>query len=283
MVVADFFTIRSASIIINKFPARRFHLTVHDDPLITARMIGSGVNLQKLEEAFAALCRRAVTVDCVSARMALKYKTEYGIQSQIITRCAEDSYLAQLKLKAVRPKSDEINMILCGWGDCPPPWPDNLMEALRFVRNQLKVNFHVFDPKFLKYQGCGWVFFHEHMPEIEFDALLAEMDISYAPDPFTEEGRRFAAMSLSTKVVTSLCAGLPFVYHGPYDSTVGDLVREDPLLGLIVESQSPNDLAQGILAIWENYTARVAACRTFAQEHYSASVIRRKFLSRFEH
>jgi len=173
-------------------------------------------------------------------------------------------------------------MILSGWGDCPPPWPDNLIEALQIIRTEQPINLHVFDPRFRSYTEHEWVVYHEHMPEAEFDSLLAQMDLSYAPDPLTPVGRLFAATSLSTKIVTSICAGLPFIYHGPHDSTVGDLLQLEPLLGVIVESNSGQDIATGVRSLQVNYQERALACRVFAKKHYSARVLRQKFASRFD-
>lgn len=259
----------------------RFHLTVHDDPLVAAALAGGSTDAHQLGRNFAILCRRASSIDCVSARMAAKYRQEYQVKPLVLTRGAEDQSLAKAAERQRRPAPAELNMILAGWGDCPPPWPDNLIAALESVRLTKKINLHAFDPRFRQYERFDWVHFHRHLPEHEFDLLLERMDFSYAPDPLTEEGRRFAASSLSTKVVTSICAGIPFLYHGPAESTVGDLLREEPLLGVLVESQLPADIAQGIIAVSRHHSARAAACHAFAQKHFSAVRIRERFLSRF--
>jgi hypothetical protein len=282
LIVADSYTILPAWRILKRNPASRFHLSVHDDPMIGARLVNSSIDSRALSTAFASLCQRAASVDCISARMALRYENIFGIHPMVLTRCVEDSRLAEIAQRPIQQNGTGLNMILSGWGDCPPPWPANLIEALKVVRTELKINFHVFDPRFRPYQKHEWVILHEHVPEAEFDALLGQMDFSYAPDPLTLEGRQFAATSLSTKIVTSICAGLPFIYHGPHDSTVGDLLQLEPRLGVIVESNCSREIAAGIKALHANYKDRVLACVAFAQTHYSARIMRQKFASRFE-
>jgi hypothetical protein len=99
------------------------------------------------------------------------------------------------------------------------------------------------------------------------------MHIGYACDPFTASGRHFAATSFPTKIVTYLGAGLPFLYHGPRDSTVGDFLNSYKA-GVIVEDQAPEALTDALTSILRNYTSMSRQFQRAARECFEGRVLR---------
>lgn len=129
------------------------------------------------------------------------------------------------------------------------PGPATLITALTLVSRQAgrKVCLNAFDPALKPFEG-DMVKVPPRMPEAEFDKLLGQMDLGYAPDPLTENAQRFARTSLSTKLVTCIGATLPCLYHGPSQSSAAEMFSRFNA-GEIVDSQNPEDIATGFMKL----------------------------------
>ncbi len=249
------------------------HVSVHDDPVIATELCGYPLPLWLVRRAFVFCYTHAASRDCVSPRMSAEYKKKYGIPAITVTRgvrCLPSRH---------EPSLDKgIKVILGGLAsNCTPPWPTNLVEALASLARSTgkPVEFHCFDPAVV--QTDPLVKVHQLLPEKEFEEFIRSMHIGYACDPLTSLGRRFAASSLPTKIITYVGFGLPFVYHGPRDSTVGDLLVRYKA-GVIVESESVSDIAAGFAEVVANFAPMREACLRAAAEEFDASVIKARML-----
>jgi hypothetical protein len=107
------------------------------------------------------------------------------------------------------------------------------------------------------------------------------MDLGYAPDPLASvHGREFAKTSLPTKLVTYLGACLPCLYHGPAESTVGEMFTRFKA-GEIVDSQSPQDLADGFARLIENPDPYRDAAVQLARSDFDPQMFANRLLARF--
>jgi hypothetical protein len=103
------------------------------------------------------------------------------------------------------------------------------------------------------------------------------MHIGYACDPLTPLGRRFAASSLPTKIITYIGAGLPFLYQGPKDSTVGDLIDRYNV-GIIVESGDAEKIHLGFTHLVRTYSSMSEACIRVAKAEFDSAIIQARVL-----
>jgi hypothetical protein len=249
------------------------HVSVHDDPAIATRLCGYPLPLRLVQGAFAYCYTRAVSRDCISERMRAAYEKRYGADAIVVTRGVRS-----LPRPGGRTLDKGINVVLGGLAsNCAPPWPRNLVAALVSLRKAtgLPVEFHCFDPTVAALEP--FVKIHRLRPDREFEEFIRDMHVGYACDPLTPLGRRFAASSLPTKIITYIGFGLPFVYHGPRDSTVGDLLKKFRA-GVIVESEDAHDIFRGFLEVVDNYGAMRNACLAAAAAEFDATLIRARVL-----
>jgi hypothetical protein len=234
-----------------KFSGIQFHLTIHDDPEVSLKLVGKIIKKTDLNR-FEYLLKNASTIDCISNKMSNYYFQKAGVNSIVLTRTISRSTL-ELNSQIDKLNNNEINIILGGWGDCPKPWPNCLIEAVNILekKSNKKVKFYAFDPKFKDLKDSRFIYC-ERMTASEFDFFLNKIDIGYAPDPLELKYRLFAQTSLSTKIVTYVSSTLPTFYHGPQDSTVGELFSRFKA-GVIVESNDPDTIANGFLDLIINY------------------------------
>lgn len=234
-----------------KYIPIKFHLTIHDDPVISLKLVGKEIGKNDLNR-FEYLLKNASSIDCISNKMSNYYFENAGVNSIVLTRTITKSTL-EVNFQIEKLKNNEVNIVMGGWGDCPNPWPYCLIEALNILeqKSNKKVNFYAFDPKFKDLNDSRFIFC-ERMTAGEFDLFLNKMDIGYAPDPLELKYLLFAQTSLSTKIVTYLSATLPSLYHGPLDSTVGELFSRFKA-GVIVQSNDPDNIANGFLDLILNY------------------------------
>lgn len=251
------------------------HLSVHDDPIIFSKFRNYHWRSTEIDEVFARCLRRARSCDCISERLSKHYQEKYQVEPFVLTRGVD--LRDHDRSLVTRSFQDRISIVLSGHLYCPAPWPQNLLEALAIMRNDknLPVELHVTGDSF-KHVG-KFVFSHGMVPEVKYEELLRKMDIGYASSPLTPSGRELAATSFHTKVVTYIGAGLPFLYHGPQDSTVGDLLQEYQC-GVIVESQDSREIMAGFLKVIENYESMRQECCRAARECFDIALMRRKLL-----
>lgn len=234
-----------------KYLGTQFHLTIHDDPEVSLKLIGKKIEKYDLSR-FEYLLKNASSIDCISNKMSSYYYEKAGVNSIVLTRTISKSTL-ELNAQIDKLNNNEVNIIMGGWGDCPKPWPYCLVEALNILeqKSTKKVKFYAFDPMFKDLNDSRFIYC-ERMTASEFDLFLNKMDIGYAPDPLELRYRLFAQTSLSTKIVTYLSATLPSFYHGPQDSTISELFSRFKA-GIVVESNDPGAIANGFLDLIINY------------------------------
>ena len=243
-----------------------FHVTVHDDPILE---MPENKKL-KAKKLFEEVLSRASSIDVISSRMQTHYKQEFNVNSMVITRCIPEDFPENNKIV-----KDKINILMGGYGNASEPWPLPLLEALENLNKTIPCQIHLFDSKLKKYESSG-VKVHDLVDEQSFNAILSTTNIGYACDDLKPENAEFAKLSLPTKVITYIGAGIPFLYHGPLDSTVGDLLKQFET-GIIVETNNPHDILRGFFTLVSNYDYYQGNCRLAKQKLFSRKVVQEFF------
>ncbi len=253
------------------------HVSVHDDPGVVIRMGPSALPRQRVLAALRRCLLRAKSRDCISERMADRYRRDYGVDSIVVTH-GVDAETAARSAESRRRPAQRVHVAMVGAASCPPPWPQNLAEALAQLgrRSGGTATFHHFGHPLPAVTDADFRF-HSFLPQREFGEFLSGVHVGYACDPITPLGREFAATSFPTKIVTYVGAAMPFVYHGPRDSTVGDFLDEYRA-GVIVESLEPAALARGFHYVLTSYEPMVRECVRAARERFDLRAMRRRFL-----
>jgi hypothetical protein len=243
-----------------------FHVTVHDDPIVE-------LESTKKEEGkmlFKTLLSNANSVDVISNRMRDSYKKVYNINSIVITR----GIPANFSTNHLR-KETSINILMGGYGNVPSPWPLPLIEAVAQLQNNKPSFLHLFDSKLNKWKN-EYITVYENIPEAAFNQVLKTIDIGYACDDLNPARLAFAQLSLPTKIITYIGAGIPFVYHGPEDSTVGDLLKQYEV-GIIVSSNDGKLLYEAFVKLLANYDYYQQQCLLALQNEFAAGIVQQKF------
>ena len=256
-----------------------WHITVQDDPMISRRLQGRTLP-DSWQAVFDHLYTGALTRDCTSYGMVAYYRARYGKDAFMVSRTIDP-----MKLRAARARrilrGERIEILMGGWGDCPPPWPRNLVQALPLVSRRLgrAVRLNAFDPALRNFEGPNVRVF-ERLPEDKFNEVLATMDLGYAPDQLSPEFREFVTTSLPTKLVTYIGATLPSLYHGPFDSTVGEMFGRHRA-GVIVESPAAADVAAGFIELIASPEQFRDACVALAGSDFDRETLVNRIYRRF--
>ncbi|HCP94710.1 MAG TPA: hypothetical protein DIU05_11860 [Bacteroidetes bacterium] len=243
-----------------------FHITVHDDPIVE-------LESTKKEEGkvlFQTLLSNAKSVDVISNRMRDSYKTQYNINAIVITRGIPSNF----PTNSLRD-STSINVLMGGYGNVPSPWPLPLIEAMELMQNDQPSFLHLFDSKLSKWKN-EYTIIYENMPEAAFNQVLKTIDIGYACDDLNPARLAFAQLSLPTKIITYIGAGIPFVYHGPQDSTVGDLLKQYEA-GIIVSTNDSKQLYDAFYKLRTNYEYYQQQCLLALQNQFAAKIVQYRF------
>lgn len=250
-----------------------YHVSVHDDPSI-AFLLHNRIAPRNLEQIFGELYTNARTRDVISQRLAKQYQANYGVDAEVITRGIE---CRPSTLAAKHGVQEVLRIVLAGTLDPMHNWPDVLWDAMRMLQKKTgkRVEFHHFKTKLSGYENLH---FHPSLEDSAFDRLLQSMTLGYTADPLTSVGRSFAKTSFPTKIVTYVGNSLPFVYHGPTDSTVGDFISSYKA-GEIVESNRPEDLCRAFEIIIEHREKYIAECVRSSANCFDANLVRKKFLT----
>lgn len=251
-----------------------FHLTVHDCPLIHLDMpSGSAFHKTPARERFRSLYAAATSRDVISERMRRSYRSRFGADAVVITKGIRRDALPATARTITAP----VNIVMGGGGFRTELWPgdaDPLDAFVEAIAGQPDLRMHLFDQTYAYQQDnvttVPW------MDQAAYDAFLASMHIGYAYDMLTPVGRRFAAMSFPTKIVNYVCQGMPFLYHGPADSTVGDFVADFPC-GVVCDSLDAHDLRIAVRSIIANYDDMQEACRQAASRCFDLERICSRF------
>lgn len=243
-----------------------YHITVHDDPIeeLTPNQKAEGTNL------FRNILQKARTVDVISERMRQNYLRSYGTESIVITRGIPDNFPTNTSRV-----SGVVNILMGGFGNVSEPWPAPLIETVHLLNKSIQCHLHLFDYK-LNLWSSEHVHVYKNLPEASFNEILKTTHIGYACDDLHPSRLAFAQLSLPTKVITYIGAGIPFVYHGPKDSTVADLLAEYEA-GIIVDTNNSDDLYEAFTKLLSNYNYYQQNCRSALERMFASSIVQNRF------
>lgn len=245
-----------------------YHLTVHDDPIVDLATSQKTAG----EKAFSKIISHAQSMDVITERMRKRYQEKYGKDSIVITRGIPNDFPVNDSRDA-----NHIQILMGGYGNAAAPWPKPLIDAARILNELHPCTLHLFDPKLKAYESDS-VKIYKGLPEAKFNELLKSMHLGYACDDLTAERLPFAQLSLPTKIITYIGAGIPFLYHGPKDSTVGDLLAQYHA-GLIVESNEAHKLVDAFRLLLSNYDRYRKECVRAREEAFNSGGIQTIFFN----
>lgn len=243
-----------------------FHVSVHDDPILET----AATQKQKAIRFFKNILTKANSIDVISTRMQRQYLDDYGVASTVVTRCIPNDFPQNT---AINPSVKAI--LMGGYGNAAAPWPQPLFDAINLLNAQQNVSLLLFDSKLKPYEN-EYIKVFDLLPENEFNAMLTKVDIGYACDDLQAENLQFAQLSLPTKIITYIGAGIPFLYHGPKDSTVGDLIKQYEA-GLIVDNNDAQALADGFRKLLSDYAYFRQNCRLATQSLFAQDTVQVQF------
>jgi glycosyltransferase involved in cell wall biosynthesis len=266
-------TIIFQSEIVKAFPKIPVHISIHDDPLLENKYSNTPYAAPFFYRNLKTIMNHAVSVDSVSQRLLNKYCNSNQKQA-IVTRGIHKNAINKF-FTPQKVISDEIRIVLAGMGQCPPPWPQNLISAINLLQNgKQHIKFFSFD---FTFPADNKHFFVEPIvPPDEFDKMLQTFHIGYICDPMNEYGKEFARTSFSTKLVTYVTRGLPFLYHGPKDSTTTDFLNKYKC-GLVVESNDPAEIANGFKSLINNFKSFQKECLRASKEALTLTHLKNRF------
>ena len=191
---------------------------------------------------------------------------QYKVNSIVITRCIPQDF----------PQNNSVNpnfktILMGGYGNASPPWPNPMIKAIEKLNRTQNFKLHLFDPKLKPFEN-EHVKVHDLISEEAFNELLKTVDLGYACDDLNSENLKFSQLSLPTKVITYIGAAIPFVYHGPKNSTVGDLINQYEI-GIIVDSNNKSDLVDAFLKLQSNYQYYQDNCRLASKKASTKSLL----------
>lgn len=244
----------------------KYHISIHDDPILEIE----DKKKKKATSLFKNIVSNATTIDVISARMQAQYKKEYYLDSIVITRCIEEDF----------PQNNFTNdkyktILMGGYGNASSPWPNPLIEAIKKLNNSYIFKLHLFDSK-LKEHENEHIKVLDLVPEKEFNNILKTVDFGYACDDLKPENLKFAQLSLPTKIITYIGASIPFVYHGPKNSTVGDLINQYEV-GVIIDNNNSEELYEAFLKLQSNYSYFQENCKLAKQKLFSQKIVQKHF------
>ncbi len=242
-----------------------FHISIHDDPVIEIK-----TDRVNADELFQKILKRAKSIDVISDRMKNDYKKRYDVNAIVITRCIADDFPINNKID-----KNTINVLMAGYGNASSPWPEPIITAIEELNLNQKFQLKLFDPKLKKFEN-EFVKVFELVDEKQFNIFLQTSNLGYACDNLNPDKLKFAQLSLPTKIITYIGAQIPFVYHGPKDSTVADLLKIYPV-GIIVDSNNPQDLQDAFQTLLTNYSFYQDNCKLATNKMFSKKVMQDKF------
>jgi len=250
----------------------KYHISVHDDPIVEIKES----RRNKASHYFKNLLSKADSIDVISTRMQTLYKKLYDVDAMVITRSIPDDF----------PQNDAINpsaktIVMAGYGNASEPWPKPLLKACEELNKKENYQLLLFDPKLRKYESNN-VTVSNLINETEFNEILKSTTFGYACDDLDAKRIHFAQLSLPTKIITYIGAGIPFIYHGPKDGTVGDLLSQYET-GIIIDTNNKNDLVNGFLKLESNYQFYQNNCHLARQTLFSQRQVQKLFFDTFSH
>jgi hypothetical protein len=256
-----------------------YHITVHDDPVIGLYFYDFSYSKDEIGSLFKYLYKNSQSRDVISEKMKDDYLLKYGKASEVITKGVR---LSDIK-SPVKNIKEEVNIFMGGeaWDNYEN---DKSANPLNYFLNYINFSEGIDNKKynfFMKkkndaYQYDFVTFYDNWLPSDEFDLLIRSMHIGYADDLLNETGKQFSYYSFPTKIITYVCFGLPFLYIGPKESAVSDLIKRYNV-GVHVCNLDDENLSKALEYIFNNYEKMHKNCSVAAKELYDMDVINSQF------
>ncbi|WP_219928759.1 glycosyltransferase family protein [Flavobacterium pallidum] len=238
------------------------HVSVHDDPVVET----APSKKQKARHILGTILKKAASIDVISSRMKMEYEQQFDVKPFVITRTIPEDFPKNEAMQDAK-----INILMGGYGNAAAPWPMPLIDSVAQLNDINEANLVLFDPKLKKFESDTVKVF-DHINETEFNTILKTTTLGYACDDLDAERLHFAQMSLPTKVITYIGARIPFLYHGPADSTVGDLLKQYKA-GVVVSSNDPDELYSGFMELLAHYNDYQQQCDLAVEDCFSEKKI----------
>jgi hypothetical protein len=254
------------------------HISIHDDPVIENEYSPQPFKQERFGESLKKILARASSIDAVSERLLQKYsRKDQG--TAVVTRGVNPKDMVPY-FGSPKKLCDGISIVLGGQGQCPEPWPFDLIGGFKLFNDFLGKNssFHAYDTTFP--ENIRNMYPESLVSPHLFDEALKKYHLGYICDPQNNYGRQFAATSFSTKLVTYVTHGLPFLYHGPFDSTTLDFLSRYPA-GKIVDSHDPKEISKGFYWLTKNYQRARKACEEATNNEFNIFKIRANLFKLF--
>jgi glycosyltransferase involved in cell wall biosynthesis len=110
---------------------------------------------------------------------------------------------------------------------------------------------------------------------------IQQADVLYLPLSFQKEYDLLAKYSLPTKMVTYLASGIPILFHGPEDTAVFRLLKDNQA-GIIVDSLDTDRIVKALLEAKTASEKVVISALNKAREEFLISDVRDRFWSAFK-
>jgi glycosyltransferase involved in cell wall biosynthesis len=159
------------------------------------------------------------------------------------------------------------------------PYYQGVMTIVMDVVSKLggQVTLDIFTPDPLPNgKEHSWCTIHDVVPQSELPTLLAQYDLLLMLSSFEAKWRDIAETSLGSKLADYLACGRPILFYGPtYAENVGYARRHE--LGIVVDSEAPEPLAEALLELAMNSRLRQELARRaweFGRVHHDRTTNR---------
>lgn len=199
-----------------------------------------------------AILRSALACGAAGETMKECYESQYGIPCEILRQGAVET-----DQEAIRPTAKDPSRLLIGFaGTITAPdalaafrraldtvgWTVNGRSVvLRLVGSRCEMR--ASGPQQIEY--FGW------RSRNETAALLAECDLLYLPQPFTEAHRPFAELSFPNKLMAYLPSQKPIFLHGPPHASLVSFLKSYQV-GIACQSLDAVEIIQSLAAMAKN-------------------------------
>jgi glycosyltransferase involved in cell wall biosynthesis len=233
---------------------------------------------------FGETLRRSERVAVVSSEMAKEYGERYGAHPLVVRHPVPDENArtgADTTVPAV-PGPGPFVIGMAGSLYADSAW-EALLEALHRMdwrMGERPITLRVLGPSL---RVRSW-----HPARIEYvgfqspperDAILANADVLYLPEPFERNLREVARLSFPAKLSTYIGAARPVLVHAPEDSAVAAFARSHSI-GMTCSTLDAAALGRVVRALAEDTAAVSRASiemRRLAEGEFSRAECRRRF------
>jgi glycosyltransferase involved in cell wall biosynthesis len=200
------------------------------------------------------LLSRADVLMAISRAMADEYRARYGLDFEVFHNCIDIPWWKESR-KASWSVSTPLTIVYSGrigW-DAVTSFRD-VCEAVEITnRRGLAATFRVYSPDFDTSDGAALSRYPhtEVLPSIEHERLpsvLAGADVLAVPSGFEDLARRYARLSLPTKVPAYMASGTPILLYAPRTYATSAWA-EQARWAFVVGDRGPARLAQALAGL----------------------------------